>query len=169
MPPQRRAAVVAELRGDPSGAGRRFVIVAARFNELITERLVAGARNCLVRHGVAETDVDLVWVPGAWELPVAALRLGRSGRHAGIVAIGCVIRGETAHFEYVAGEAAAGLGDAARQTGVPIGLGVLTTEDEEQALARAGGVAGNKGWEAALAVLEMADLFGQLETHVAKP
>jgi 6,7-dimethyl-8-ribityllumazine synthase len=159
---------VAELRGDPSGAGRRFVIVAARFNEWITERLVDGARNCLIRHGVAERDVDLVWVPGAWELPVAALRLARADRYAGIVAIGCVIRGETAHFEYVAGEAATGLGEAARETGVPIGLGVLTTEDEEQALARAGGDAGNKGWEAALAVLEMADLFGRLETQVAE-
>lgn len=159
---------MAELRGSPEGRGRRFVIVASRFNQLICERLVAGAQACMLQAGVADDELDFVWVPGAWELPVAALRLARSGRYAGIVAIGCVIRGETAHFDYIAGEAALGLGAVARETGLPVGFGVLTTEDEEQALARAGGDAGNKGWEAAEAVVEMADLLARMEEVGAK-
>jgi 6,7-dimethyl-8-ribityllumazine synthase len=159
---------VAELKGTPQARGRRFAIVVARFNELITERLAEGARSCLLESGAADDAVDVAWVPGAWELPVAALRLARTGQYAGIVAIGCVIRGETAHFDYIAGEAASGLGAVARDTGVPVGFGVLTTEDEEQALARAGGAAGNKGWEAAQAVLEMADLLARLEERRAQ-
>jgi 6,7-dimethyl-8-ribityllumazine synthase len=159
---------VAELKGTPQARGRRFAIVVARFNELITERLAEGARSCLLESGAPDDAVDVAWVPGAWELPVAALRLARTGQYAGIVAIGCVIRGETAHFDYIAGEAASGLGAVARDTGVPVGFGVLTTEDEEQALARAGGAAGNKGWEAAQAVLEMADLLARLEERRAQ-
>ncbi len=151
-----------ELQGALEGAGRRFAIVYSRYNELVTERLLNGARACLLQHGVAEADVDVLSVPGAWELPAAALHAAHTGDYAGIVALGCVIRGETPHFDYVAGEAARGLAAGVLETGVPVGFGVLTTEDPEQALARAGGAKGNKGWEAALSALEMADLFSRL-------
>ncbi|MBI4544912.1 MAG: 6,7-dimethyl-8-ribityllumazine synthase [Gemmatimonadetes bacterium] len=153
---------MAEIRGRPDGTGKRFALVASRFNELVTERLVAGARACLLQHGVREEDVDVIWVPGAWELPPAVRRVARRARYAGVVALGCVIRGETPHFEYVAGEAARGLAAVGRAAAVPVSFGVLTTNDAEQALARAGGKAGNKGWDAALSTLEMADLFQRL-------
>jgi len=154
---------VSEIRGGLDGTGKRFVLLASRFNELVTERLVTGARACLVQHGVAEEDVDVVWVPGAWELPAVAQRLADGGRYAGIVALGCVIRGETPHFDYVAGEAAKGLAGLAMRASVPVIFGVLTTETPEQALARAGGKSGNKGWDSGLAVLKMSDLYRRLE------
>lgn len=143
--------------------GQRIGIVVSRFNELITERLLAGARACLLDHGVAESDVEVVWVPGAWELPLAAQRLIRSRQCAAVVALGCVIRGDTPHFEFVAGAAATGLASVATTHDVPVGFGVLTTDTMDQALDRAGGKGGNKGWEAGLAVLEMLDLAGSLE------
>jgi len=152
-----------ELRGRLDAGSGRFAIVASRFNELVTERLIEGARAALLQHDVPETAIDTITVPGAWELPQAAERVARTGRYAAIIAIGCVIRGETPHFDFIAAEAARGLGAAARATGVPITFGVLTTDTAEQALARAGGAKGNKGWEAALAALEMADLFRRLE------
>lgn len=151
-----------EIRGALNGRGRRFVILVSRFNELVTERLLTGARACLLQHGAAEDHVDVVWVPGAWELPAAALRAARTGRYSAIIALGCVIRGETPHFDYVAGEASKGLAATALETGVPVAFGVLTTDTPDQALARAGGKAGNKGWDAALSALEMADLFDRL-------
>ncbi len=153
---------MSEIRGALDGAGRRFAVVVSRYNELVTERLLNGARACLLQHGVAEGDVDVIYVPGAWELPGAALLAAHGGGYAGIVALGCVIRGETPHFDYVAGEASRGLAGVTMETGVPVGFGLLTTEDPDQALARAGGKKGNKGWEAALSVLEMADLFAKL-------
>ncbi len=153
---------MSEIRGALEGAGRRFAVVVSRYNELVTERLLTGARACLVQHGVAEGDVDVIYVPGAWELPGAALHAVQTGGYAGIVALGCVIRGETPHFDYVAGEASRALAGVTMETGVPVGFGLLTTEDPDQALARAGGKKGNKGWEAALSVLEMADLFRKL-------
>lgn len=152
-----------ELRGDLEGTGLRFALVVSRFHQLVTERLLAGARACLLEHGVAEDDVDILWVPGAWELPPVVQRAARSGRYAGVVALGCVMRGETPHFEYVAGAAARGLARVALAADVPVTFGVLTTEDAEQALARAGGTGGNKGWEAALSALEMAGLYRKLE------
>jgi 6,7-dimethyl-8-ribityllumazine synthase len=153
-----------EFAGDPRGEGRRVGIVVSRFNELITERLLAGARSCLADHGVAETQIDVAWTPGAWELPLAAGHLIEKRRCDGVVALGCVVRGDTPHFDYVAGAAAHGLRRVAERTGVPVAFGVLTTDTMEQALARAGGKGGNKGWEAAIAVLEMLDLLGKLET-----
>ena len=153
---------MSELQGALEGKDRRFAILVSRFNELITDKLLTGARACLLQHGVAETALDVIWVPGAWELPGAALHAAHSGRYAGLVAVGCVIRGETPHFDYVAGEAARGLAGVTLETGVPIGFGVLTTDTVEQALARSGGNKGNKGWEAALSALEMADLFNML-------
>ncbi len=154
---------MAEFRGTVSGAGRRIAVVASRFNEEITVRLLDGAVQCLVRHGVRFEDIDVVWVPGAWELPVAAERLLASERYDALVAVGAVIRGETPHFDYVAGAAATGLAALQRDYGVPVGFGVITTNDDAQAEARAGGAHGNKGWDAALAVLEMADLFAGLD------
>ena len=152
-----------EFHGDLNGAGKRFAIVVTRFNSLITEQLVAGANDCLLRHGVEEGDIDLFRVPGAWELPSAVSRVVRTDKYDGVVALGCVIRGGTPHFEYVAGEATRGLGAVARASSVPVSLGVLTTDTVDQALERAGTKAGNKGWDAALSVLEMAGLFQQME------
>jgi 6,7-dimethyl-8-ribityllumazine synthase len=154
---------MADFTGTPSGADRRFAVLASRFNEAIVERLVDGALDALVRHGAASENVDVVWVPGAWELPLAARRLLASERYDAIVAVGAVIRGGTPHFEYVAGEASRGLATASTEFDTPVGFGLLTCDDEEQALARAGGEHGNKGWDAALAALEMADLFDRLD------
>lgn len=151
-----------EYTGRSSGEGRRYALVVSRFNELVTERLEAGARGCLIQHGSREQDIDVFRVPGAWELPQAVRQVVETGRYDGVVALGCVVRGETPHFEYVAGEAARGLGALARDSAVPITFGVLTTDTTEQALARAGGKSGNKGWESALAVLELADLFRRI-------
>lgn len=154
---------MAEYMGGLDGAGKRFALVVSRFNELVTERLAAGARNCLVQHGVAEEAIDLVHVPGAWELPLGVMAVLEKGGYDGVVALGCVIRGETPHFDYVAGGAANGLASLQLESGVPIGLGLLTTDSSDQALARAGGKAGNKGWEAAISVLEMAGLLEEIE------
>jgi 6,7-dimethyl-8-ribityllumazine synthase len=153
----------ATFEGGPEGRGRRVGLVASRFNRLVTDLLVAGAIDALRRHGVAEADVDVAWAPGAFELPLVAQRLAGSGRYAGVVALGAVVRGATPHFEHVAGQAAAGLAAVARATGVPVGFGVLTCDTMEQALDRAGGKAGNKGAEAALAVLETAGLLEAID------
>ena len=157
---------MAEFTGEPSGAGRRFAVVASRFNETITQKLVEGAVDALTRHGASFDDVDLVWVPGAWELPAAVRRLLASDRYDAIVAVGAVIRGDTPHFDYVAGEASRGLADASTEFDKPIGFGLLTCDTMEQAEARAGGAHGNKGWDAALAALEMAELFDRLDVDV---
>lgn len=154
---------MAEFSGTPSGHGRRVAVLASRFNDAITSKLADGALDALVRHGVAAEDVDVVWVPGAWELPVAARRLMASERYDAVVALGAVIRGDTPHFEYVAGEAARGLAQASAEFEVPVGFGVLTCDTVAQAEARAGGTHGNKGWDAALAALEMAELFDRLD------
>ena len=153
---------MAEFTGTPSGHGRRIAVVASRFNESITQKLVDGALDALTRHGTAYDDVDVVWVPGAWELPSAARLLLASERYHAIVAVGAVIRGETPHFAYVAGEASRGLADAAAAFETPVAFGLLTCDTMEQAEARAGGAHGNKGRDAAMAALEMADLFDRL-------
>ena len=147
-----------------NASGLRFAIVSARFNAAVTERLVAGARSCLIEYGAAANDIEILTVPGAWELPLAARHLAAHGFDA-IVAIGCVIRGDTPHFEYVAGAATNGLAQVQMESGIPIGFGLLTVENNEQAFARAGGREGNKGWESALAALEMALLARKLGTH----
>lgn len=156
---------MAEFSGNPAGAGRRIAVVASRFNETVTRSLVEGALDALVRHGVAFDDVDVVWVPGAWELPIAARKAMSTERYEAVVALGAVIRGDTPHFDYVAGEASRGLADASRDSDVPIGFGLLTCDTLEQALQRAGGEHGNKGWDAAVAALEMADLLDQLDVE----
>jgi 6,7-dimethyl-8-ribityllumazine synthase len=154
---------MAEFSGTPTGADRRFAVVASRFNQQIVEKLVDGALDALVRHGAAVDDIDVVWVPGAWELPIAARRLLASDRYSALVVVGAVIRGDTPHFDYVAGEASRGLSLASTDFDTPIGFGLLTCDNDEQATARAGGEHGNKGWDAALAALEMADLFDRLD------
>ncbi|MCU0647734.1 MAG: 6,7-dimethyl-8-ribityllumazine synthase [Gemmatimonadaceae bacterium] len=157
-----------EFTGSPDGTGRRFVVVASRFNESVTTRLLEGAIEALLKHGVPLDDIDSLWVPGAWELPTAVRRALATERYDAVVAVGAVIRGETPHFDYVAGEASRGLADASRDFDVPIGFGLLTTDTVEQAEARAGGAHGNKGWDAALAALEMVDLLDRFD-HTMLP
>lgn len=156
---------MAEFAGLPSGAGRRIVVLASRFNEPIVKKLVDGALEALLEQGVSFEDIDVVWVPGAWELPLAARWLLASERYDGLVAVGAVIRGETAHFDYIAAETSRGLAEASAESETPIGFGVLTCDTDEQAEARAGGEHGNKGRDAALAALEMADLLSRLDPH----
>ena len=151
------------FEGNLLGAHLKFGIVISRFNDAIGRELLRGACDALVRHGVAEDDIDVAWVPGAFEIPLLAKRLAESKRYQAIVCLGVVIRGATAHFEYVAGQAASGIASAALTTGVPITFGVLTTETIEQAVERAGTKAGNKGAEAAMAAIEMATLLRSLE------
>jgi 6,7-dimethyl-8-ribityllumazine synthase len=145
-----------------SGAGRRFGIVASRFNSRIGDLLVAGAVDCLRRHGVEPDGLHLVSVPGAWEIPPALEELAAAGRVDALVAIGVVIRGETPHFDYLCAQATRGIAAVGERHHLPVGYGLLTCDSSEQAAERASGKAGNKGWEAALAALEMADLFAQL-------
>lgn len=154
---------MAEFTGQPAGAGRRIVVVASRFNEDVVKKLVDGALEALVKHGVSFDDIDVVWVPGAWELPLAARLLLNSERYDGLVAVGAVIRGETAHFDFIATEASRGLADVSAQSETPIGFGLLTCDTDEQAEARAGGSHGNKGWDTAVAVLEMIDLAHRID------
>ncbi len=153
---------MAEFSGAVAAQGRRFAVVASRFNEQITQKLAEGAISALLDAGAQYDDIDLVWVPGAWELPAAARALLASDRYDAIVAVGAVIRGDTPHFDFVAGEASRGLADAGAEYNTPIGFGLLTCDTMEQAEARAGGLHGNKGADAARAAAEMADLFARL-------
>jgi 6,7-dimethyl-8-ribityllumazine synthase len=146
-----------------SGQGLSLAIVVSRFNRLVTERLLAGAHDALARHGVDQEKVDVAWVPGSLELPLAARRLAERGRYDAIVCLGTVIRGETPHFDYVASQAAAGISRVALDTGVPTIFGVITANTLEQALERAGGKAGNKGYDAVVTAIEMANLLEQVE------
>jgi 6,7-dimethyl-8-ribityllumazine synthase len=150
------------MEGSASGAGSRFAIVASRFNGELVDRLLAGAAACLERHDVPAADTAVVRVPGAWEIPVALEWLARSGRFDALIALGVVLRGDTAHFDYICAECSRGAASVADRHALPVAFGVLTCETFEQAAARAGGEHGNKGWEAALAALEMADLRRRL-------
>ena len=143
--------------------GARFALLAARFNSFIVQHLIEGALDSLRRHGVVDSDIDLIWVPGAFELPLAAQRLAASERYDGIIALGAIIRGGTPHFEYVASECVKGLASVSLEYDLPLGFGVLTVDSIEQAVERAGTKAGNKGVEATLAVLEMISLLRKLE------
>ncbi|MGM9921483.1 MAG: 6,7-dimethyl-8-ribityllumazine synthase [Bhargavaea sp.] len=150
------------LEGNLVGTDLKIAIVAGRFNEFITGRLVEGALDTLRRHGVAEEDIDVAKVPGAFEIPLAAQNLAASGKYDAVITLGAVIRGATAHFDYVCAEAAKGVAKAAADTGIPVLFGVITTDTIEQAIERAGTKAGNKGAESATAAIEMANLLGQL-------
>jgi len=140
----------------------RFALVAARFNQFVVDHLVGGALDGLKRHGVADTAIDVVWVPGSYEIPLIAKRLAAGGGYAAVICLGAVIRGDTDHYDYVAGEAAKGVAQAALATGVPVIFGVLTCDTLEQAINRAGAKAGNKGFEAALTAIEMVNLLRNL-------
>ncbi len=157
-----------EVRGDLAGAGRRMAIVAARFNEVVTAKLVEGALAGLARHGVRDDDVALAWVPGAFEIPLVARRFAETGTVDAVICLGAVIRGETHHFDLVANEAARGVAEVSAQTGVPCIFEVLATDDLQQALSRAGGSHGNKGWTAAEAALDMAAVLTRLPREEAR-
>ena len=148
--------------GNLAASGLKFAVVCARFNDFITERLLTGALDALSRSGANANDIDVVKVPGSWELPLAAKALAHSKRHDAIVALGAVIRGETPHFDHVAAQASHGLAAVQLETGIPVAFGVLTTNTVEQAIDRAGGKSGNKGFDAALTAIEMADLIRRL-------
>ena len=151
-----------ELRGSEESGGRRFAIVASRFNEIVVRKLAEGALEGFRARGAGEDDLELAWVPGSFELPLAARRLASSGRYAAVVCLGAVIRGETPHFDHVAEQAAQGVRRAAEDTGVPVIFGVLTTDTFAQAMDRAGGTHGNKGWDAAMAAMEMASFLAEI-------
>ena len=152
------------VEGDLSAAGMKFAVVVARWNAVVTERLLEGALDALLRSGAKRTDIEVIRVPGAWEIPSAARTVANAGRANAIIALGCLLRGETAHYEAIYNEVARGLGQSQQETGVPHSFGVLTCETLEQALNRAGIKAGNKGFEAATAAIEMVSLSRKLQT-----
>jgi 6,7-dimethyl-8-ribityllumazine synthase len=151
-----------EINGNLNPEGKQFALVASRFNDFITGRLLEGALDCWKRHGGSEEGITIVRVPGAFEIPLAASQLAKSGSYHAVICLGAVIRGATPHFDYVASEAAKGVAQAALASGVPVIFGVLTTDSIEQAVERAGTKSGNKGWDAMLSALEMADLKEKL-------
>lgn len=156
------------FEGPLDGASLRVAVVVSRFNELITEKLLAGAVDTALECGVPDESIDVVWVPGAFELPMAAQWLADSGAYDAIACVGAVIRGETPHFDFVAGEAARGIADVARESGLPVTFGVITSDTLAQAQARAGGTVGNKGREAMLAAIEMATLRPLVDASMAR-
>ena len=143
--------------------GKKFGIVVARFNEFITSKLLSGAVDALHRHDVNEEDIDMAWVPGAFEIPLAAKKMAKSGKYDAVICLGAVIRGATSHYDYVCNEVAKGVAQVGLQTEIPVAFGVVTTENIEQAIERAGTKAGNKGYDAAMSAMEMVSLLGELE------
>jgi 6,7-dimethyl-8-ribityllumazine synthase len=156
------------IQGELLGQGKKFGIVISRFNEFITSRLLGGATDCFDRHGVAADDVEVAWVPGSFEIPVAALRMAQSKKYDAVVCLGAVIRGQTPHFDYIASEVAKGVAQVSMSTGVPTIFGVITSDTIEQAIERAGSKVGNKGADAAASAIEMANLFGKLPKPASK-
>jgi len=150
------------FEGDLIGSGLKVGIVVSRFNELLSGRLLSGAKDALTRHGVAEGDVDVAWVPGAFEIPLLAKRMADAGKYDAVLALGVVIRGGTPHFDYVAAEVSKGVAKASLDSGVPVLFGVITADTIEQAVERAGTKVGNKGWDAAVSAIEMANLMKQM-------
>lgn len=151
------------IEGMLTGKDRKFAIVVSRFNDFITSKLVDGALDCLLRHEVKDDDITLVKVPGAFEIPLAAQKLAESGNYDGVICLGAVIRGATTHYDYVCNEVSKGIAKITLDTGLPVGFGIVTTENIEQAIERAGTKSGNKGYDTAMSVLEMVDLFGAME------
>ena len=150
------------LEGKLVATKGKFAIVGARFNEFIVSKLISGAEDTLVRHGVDTDDITLVWVPGAFEIPLTAKKFAESGRYDAVICVGAVIRGDTTHYDYVCNEVSKGTASVGLETGVPVLFGVITTENIEQAIARAGSKAGNKGYDCALSAIEMVNLFKQM-------
>ena len=150
------------LEGQYEGKGLRFAIVASRFNEFIVSKLVGGAEDCLLRHGVNGNDITLAWVPGAFEIPLAAKKLAKSGKYDAVICVGAVIRGSTSHYDYVCAEVSKGIASVSLETELPVMFGVLTTDTIEQAIERAGTKAGNKGYDCAMGALELCSLFREM-------
>ncbi|MDQ0509004.1 6,7-dimethyl-8-ribityllumazine synthase [Aedoeadaptatus ivorii] len=150
------------IEGKLTGRGKKFAIVVSRFNDFITGKLLDGALDCLIRHEVEDDDITLIRVPGAFEIPLAAQRLAEKGEYDGILCLGAVIRGATTHYDYVCNEVSKGIAKVSLDSGVPVGFGVVTTENIEQAIERAGTKSGNKGYDTAMSVLEMVDLFDRI-------
>jgi 6,7-dimethyl-8-ribityllumazine synthase len=153
---------VKEVRGTFDARGGRYAVVASQFNDIVVSKLVEGALACFRGHGVSEDDLFVAWVPGAFEIPFLAKKLAETGGYDAVVCLGAVVRGETPHFDFVAGECARGIQQVGLETGMPLAFGVLTTETMAQALDRAGGKHGNKGWDAAMAAMQMASVLTQL-------
>ncbi len=149
-------------QGNLDAGGMKFAVIVGRFNQFICESLLHGARDCLQRHGAAAEAIDIFWVPGAFEIPLAAQKAAQSGKYDAVICVGVVIRGATPHFDYVAGMAANGIARVSLDTGIPVLFGVLTTDTIEQAIERAGTKAGNKGWDAALSAIEMVSLLRKM-------
>ncbi len=158
-------AEIVEHQGDLNAAGKRFALVVSRYNEFFSGRLLAGAQDCLLRHGAAAEDIEVFRVPGSFELPLAAQRVAATGRFQAIICLGAILRGQTSHFDFVAGEAAKGIARVSVETGVPTIFGVITTETVEQAIDRAGARTGNRGAEAAMSAIEMANLLEDLDAR----
>jgi len=150
------------FQGSFQGKGRKIAIVVSRFNELITSKLLAGANDSLTRHGVSDTDIDVYWVPGAWEIPMLAKTIADNRKHDGILCLGAVIRGETPHFDYVAAEVSKGVANVGINSGIPVIYGIITADTVDQAMDRAGVKAGNKGFDGAMSLLEMIDLSNNI-------
>lgn len=152
-----------KMEGIYEGKGLKIAVVASRFNEFITSKLIGGAEDCLLRHGVADEDITLAWVPGAFEIPMIAKKFAMSGKYDAVICLGAVIRGATSHYDYVCAEVSKGIAQASMESGVPVLFGVLTTDTIEQAVERAGTKAGNKGTDCAMGALEMANLLRVIE------
>jgi 6,7-dimethyl-8-ribityllumazine synthase len=150
------------INGNLNGEGKKVALVASRFNEFVTNRLLSGANDMLVRHGIKETDITAVWVPGAFEIPAAAQKIASSNKYDAVICLGCVIKGSTPHFDYVAAEVSKGVANVAAKAAIPVIFGVLTTDNIEQAIERAGTKAGNKGADAAMTAIEMINVYGQI-------
>ncbi len=153
-----------EMNGDLNGRGLKIAVVVARFNEVITRQLLIGALDTLARHGVEDDDISVAWVPGSFELPLVAKTFAQTGRYDSVICLGAVVRGETGHYEMVAGHASGGIGNVSLETGIPTIFGVLTTENMDQALNRSGGKSGNTGSSAAVAAIETARLIQAIKT-----
>lgn len=151
-----------KIEGNLLGKGKKFAVVASRFNEFIVNKLVSGAEDAFIRHGVNDDDISLVWVPGAFEIPLTAQKLAQSGKYDAVVCLGAVIRGATSHYDYVCAEVSKGIANVGLNTGVPVIFGVITTDNIEQAVERAGTKAGNKGFDAAVSAIEMTNLIDKL-------
>jgi len=150
------------IEGKLNAKGKKFGIVISRFNELISSQLLSGAKDCLLRHDCKEEDITVAWVPGSYEIPLAAKRMAKSKKYVSVICLGAVIRGGTPHFDYIAAEVSKGVAQVGLEANLPVIFGILTTDSIEQALERAGTKSGNKGWDAALSAIEMVNLFGKL-------
>jgi 6,7-dimethyl-8-ribityllumazine synthase len=154
--------MIKKIEGNLNAQGKKFALVASRFNEFITGKLVEGALDCLLRHGAVEKDLSVTWVPGAFELPLVASKLAAADTYQAVICLGAVIKGDTPHFEFIASEAAKGIAQVGLSSGKAVVFGVITADSLEQAIERAGTKAGNKGWDAALSAIEMSDLLSKL-------